>query len=1063
MEDRDKRKKILYIVLGAVVLILLFFMISSCSKNGNDADTNAITEIKLSASNLVLTVGDEETLSYTILPANSDETTRWLSSNNKVVSVDTRGNIKALQTGSAIITLVSEKGVEAHVSVKVVSKKTEDGEGVTAYLLEKDVNVKVGSTKKLSYELDPIDSKYIEVMWESSNNLVATVSSDGVVTGIKSGVATISVKIVLSDNTVVTDTATVTVEEQAKLYLTTNAPDVRVGEVVRLSAALSTSDVLMTEGTVKSSNDRVVSISNISTDSGYLVFDVKGLKDGKATLQLTVITSDGKTLNLDVPVTVVDFTDLYVSSGNKELQVGNSFVLSGRLEPSIEGSLETECKSSNEENVSVSNVSPSGNYNGACQITALKKGTSTITMNIAGQKQTIKVTVKEEAEENPNEPEDPNDPGNTDNPGNPTGEASLSVTLDKASYSINEKAVITVTFKDENGNTKTLSEGEYTVATEFDSTSLGTKKLVVVYPYGGSSLKAEVEYTIGGGTPGGDTPGVGETPGGDGGSSGGGGGGGGGNPGSRDPGVTLPTASVKTERCTGDDCTGTHKVTIKIQGDTELADLEQYLYGGFVIEYLDPNAPKIDAALLATPGSLSEKYDMSKIKIHGIGFPDENGRFHIPAGLNTSGGEIQVVVVGNKRETIENKYGSEINSELFLSTSNPKYSDVSNAMTGNGIPPSNSISNAITDYGSNSDTEYSEYGWVQIVPLTGKYKKNGDNVTFSVRARGFNDYKIVDIYSTDLGIDATYNSAQQASTNGSSDKNTVTAAVTFKNSNNGNRGTVTATTTVEIDSKLDGFECVSTTSNGLFSVRCTARDNKSGVDSITASVAAIRTAPLSDTDTEKVYRFTYDTAGVYTFTGKDKLGNTLSQTLTYGGNFCAAKAECNGNSCKTCQEAGCINSNDKMYYKYRCANILTNDESDYYIEAEITGGNLDSGLEISAPKESVRINTHVICTLVDEDVMCGQTDSLGVTLRLGDFNKNCKLCGCESSGWRKINGYENIQDASSAQGISNQDKITGFKIQGFTDSDCGGAKVGDAIISVGPGGEESDVENVLRD
>ena len=254
MEEREKRRKILYIVLGVIVLILLFFVLKSCSSSETkDNDELAITSVDLAKSSTVLTVGEEEKLSYAIIPANTNESTRWITNNSSVATVDNYGNVKAISTGTAIITLVSDKGVSDYTVVRVVSKRAEDGSHVTATITEKDVEIKVGSTKKLNYELDPMDSKYIEVMWESSSPLVATVSSDGIVTGLKSGVTSITAKIVLSDNSVITDTTTVTVSENASLYLTTNVPDLRLGEVVRLSAAISTTDVILTDGTVKAS------------------------------------------------------------------------------------------------------------------------------------------------------------------------------------------------------------------------------------------------------------------------------------------------------------------------------------------------------------------------------------------------------------------------------------------------------------------------------------------------------------------------------------------------------------------------------------------------------------------------------------------------------------------------------------------------------------------------------------------------------------------------------------------------------------------------------------------
>ena len=196
MEEREKKRKILYVILGIIVILLLFFMIKSCSSNNNEERELSISKIDLAKNSIIMTIGDEEKLSYTIEPTNTNEATRWITDNSKVATVDSYGNVKAVGIGTATITLVSDKGVSDYVKVKVVSKITEDGKHVTASIIEKDVKVKVGSTKKLNYELDPADSKYIEVMWESSSPLVATVNNDGVVTGLKSGITSITAKIV---------------------------------------------------------------------------------------------------------------------------------------------------------------------------------------------------------------------------------------------------------------------------------------------------------------------------------------------------------------------------------------------------------------------------------------------------------------------------------------------------------------------------------------------------------------------------------------------------------------------------------------------------------------------------------------------------------------------------------------------------------------------------------------------------------------------------------------------------------------------------------------------------
>ena len=199
MDEREKRKKILFTILGIIVLILLFFWIKSCSGGTTTKKTTKdITNIDLKTESLTLVVGESDKLPYTIIPSNTDETTKWISSDDSVVSVDTRGNIRALKAGNAIVSLVSESGVSDYTVVKVVSKETVDGKNITIGLIEDNVSIKVGTTKKLLFDIEPNDTPYNEVLWESSNNLVASVSSDGVVTGLRSGVTTITLKVIFN-------------------------------------------------------------------------------------------------------------------------------------------------------------------------------------------------------------------------------------------------------------------------------------------------------------------------------------------------------------------------------------------------------------------------------------------------------------------------------------------------------------------------------------------------------------------------------------------------------------------------------------------------------------------------------------------------------------------------------------------------------------------------------------------------------------------------------------------------------------------------------------------------
>ena len=82
------------------------------------------TSIKLNKANLSLTNGASETLTATINPSNAtNKTISWTSSNTKVATVN-NGVVKAISTGTAIITAKSNNGKTT--TCKITVSNTED-------------------------------------------------------------------------------------------------------------------------------------------------------------------------------------------------------------------------------------------------------------------------------------------------------------------------------------------------------------------------------------------------------------------------------------------------------------------------------------------------------------------------------------------------------------------------------------------------------------------------------------------------------------------------------------------------------------------------------------------------------------------------------------------------------------------------------------------------------------------------------------------------------------------------------------------------------------------------
>ena len=123
----------------------------------------------------------------TVAPVTSKEKVSYSSSNKKVATVNAKGVITAKKAGTAKITIKSGKK-KAVVTVKVTGVKTT---GLTGVPVTKTVSK--GKTFKMKVKAAPKNTDE-KITYTSSNKKIATVTSKGVVKGIRKGTATITVR-----------------------------------------------------------------------------------------------------------------------------------------------------------------------------------------------------------------------------------------------------------------------------------------------------------------------------------------------------------------------------------------------------------------------------------------------------------------------------------------------------------------------------------------------------------------------------------------------------------------------------------------------------------------------------------------------------------------------------------------------------------------------------------------------------------------------------------------------------------------------------------------------------
>ena len=148
--------------------------------------------ITLNASSIELIEEDTQQLTTTVLPSNaSDKTVTWTSSNSRVATVNTHGLVTAVSAGTAIITARTNDGSNLTASCAVTVNPrfvpaTSVGLNISSCTLD------VGDTQQLTATVMPENATNKSVVWTSSDESVATVDENGLVTAHKGGTATIS-------------------------------------------------------------------------------------------------------------------------------------------------------------------------------------------------------------------------------------------------------------------------------------------------------------------------------------------------------------------------------------------------------------------------------------------------------------------------------------------------------------------------------------------------------------------------------------------------------------------------------------------------------------------------------------------------------------------------------------------------------------------------------------------------------------------------------------------------------------------------------------------------------
>lgn len=317
-------------------------VITAKTANGKTASVNVLVKtptVKLSAISKTMYRGETTKLTAT---SSNKKPVSWTSSDPTIASVDSNGTIKTLKNGTVKIS-ASANGGKATCTITVKEP------------------IQISATTSSIYRgktttLKAIPAYSTTITWMSSNPLIATVSSNGVVTGKKAGTVTITAK---AFGKSVTKTIKV-VEPSLKV---TGSTSLYRGKTTTLKATTSYS----TKVTWKSSKPSIATVSS----SGV----VTGKKAGTVYIYANAY---GKSVKYK----------LTIKEPALKLNKSSSSIYKGKtttLKATTSYRTKVTWKSSNS---SIATVSSTGD------VTGKKAGTAYIYANAYGKSVKCKVTVK---------------------------------------------------------------------------------------------------------------------------------------------------------------------------------------------------------------------------------------------------------------------------------------------------------------------------------------------------------------------------------------------------------------------------------------------------------------------------------------------------------------------------------------------------------------------------------------------------------------------------------------------------------------------------------------------
>lgn len=221
---------------------------ASCTGDNDDVEYS----IEVRPEYLELVAGETRKVEAFVTPENCREDIRWKSSDMNIAKVSVDGTVTAVSAGNADITAIcGDKSATCKVNVS-------SGTEIEEIIMPESLSVTRGQDIAIEIRLLPLDADKTALRFTSSDESIATVSEEGIVSGLAVGEATIT-----ASSGSISEECRVTVSPVTVSEITLNETTLNLekGEKFQLTATISPDDADSRTITWSSSDEYIATVT----------------------------------------------------------------------------------------------------------------------------------------------------------------------------------------------------------------------------------------------------------------------------------------------------------------------------------------------------------------------------------------------------------------------------------------------------------------------------------------------------------------------------------------------------------------------------------------------------------------------------------------------------------------------------------------------------------------------------------------------------------------------------------------------------------------------------------